>query len=97
MTDHDVECDPRFRLFLHTTLEPQAVPHQLAAHTSTVFFQQSRQCIEEELLDKFMAHEKARLENESAALKQVICGVFHVAFWCVVFSMLHFGVLYFSC
>lgn len=70
VTDHEVECDPRFRLFLHTTVEPQAVPQQLAAYTSVLFFQQSRNCVEEELLDTFMAHEKARLENESSALRQ---------------------------
>lgn len=71
VTDHEVECDPKFRLFLHTTSEPQTVPHQLAAYTSTLFYQQSRQCIEEELLDTFMVQEKARLENESSALRQV--------------------------
>ncbi|XP_025098007.1 LOW QUALITY PROTEIN: dynein gamma chain, flagellar outer arm-like [Pomacea canaliculata] len=70
VTDHEVECDPKFRLFLHTTSEPQTVPHQLAAYTSTLFYQQSRQCIEEELLDTFMVQEKARLENESSALRQ---------------------------
>ena len=71
MTDHEVECDPKFRLFLHTTGEPQTVPHALAAYTSILFFQQSRHCVEEELLNIFMAHEKARLENESSALRQV--------------------------
>ena len=71
VTDHEVECDPKFRLFLHTTGEPQTIPHYLAAYTSVLYFQQNRQCVEEELLDIFMAHEKARLENESTALRQV--------------------------
>jgi hypothetical protein len=62
VTDHEVECDPRFRLFLHTTGEP---------YTSVLFFQLSRKCVEEELLNIFMVHEKARLENESSALRQV--------------------------
>ncbi|XP_070190368.1 uncharacterized protein [Littorina saxatilis] len=70
VTDHEVECDPKFRLFLHTTGESQTVPHSLAAYTSVLFFQQSRHCVEEELLNIFMAHEKSRLENESSALRQ---------------------------
>ena len=73
VTDHEVECDPRFRLFLHMTGEPQTIPHSLAAYTSVLFFQQNRRCVEEELLNIFMAHEKARLENESSTLRQV-CG-----------------------
>ncbi|XP_076466964.1 uncharacterized protein LOC143298129 [Babylonia areolata] len=70
VTDHEVECDPKFRLFLHTTGEPQTIPHYLAAYTSVLFFQQNRQCVEEELLNIFMAHEKSRLENESSTLRQ---------------------------
>ncbi|KAK6187606.1 hypothetical protein SNE40_005595 [Patella caerulea] len=68
--DHEVECDPGFRLFLHTTVEPHVVPQKLAAYTSILYFQQSRECIEEELLDKFMEHEKSRLENERTQLRQ---------------------------
>ena len=69
--DHEVECDPKFRLYLHTTVEPHMVPAQLAAYASVMYFQQFRQCIEEELLDRFMAHEKSRLEDERTALRQV--------------------------
>ena len=47
------------------------VPAQLAAYASVMYFQQFRQCIEEELLDRFMAHEKSRLEDERTALRQV--------------------------
>ncbi|XP_067674368.1 uncharacterized protein [Haliotis asinina] len=68
--DHEVECDPHFRLFLHTTVEPHQVPQQLAAYSSVMYFQQCRQCVEEKLLDVFMAHEKSRLENERTALRQ---------------------------
>ncbi|WAR07684.1 DYHG-like protein [Mya arenaria] len=32
--DHEVECDPRFRLFLHTTVEPHMVPQSLAAYAA---------------------------------------------------------------
>ena len=69
--DHEVECDPKFRLYLHTTVEPHMVSAQLAAYASVMYFQQFRQCIEEELLDRFMAHEKSRLEDERTALRQV--------------------------
>ncbi|GFN75495.1 dynein beta chain, ciliary [Plakobranchus ocellatus] len=70
VSDHEVECDPKFRLFLHCTSEPHHVPLQLAAYTSVTFYQQCRQCVEEELLDTFMAQEKSRLDNEQKALRQ---------------------------
>ncbi|XP_052807484.1 dynein axonemal heavy chain 5-like isoform X7 [Mya arenaria] len=68
--DHEVECDPRFRLFLHTTVEPHMVPQSLAAYAAVMYFQLFRSCVEEELLDRFMAHEKSRLEDEMTALRQ---------------------------
>ncbi|KAK3577475.1 hypothetical protein CHS0354_032326 [Potamilus streckersoni] len=67
--DHEVECDPRFRLFLHTTVEPHEVPCELAAYASVMYFQLSRSCIEEELLDQFMSKEKSRLEGERDTLR----------------------------
>ncbi|XP_035829673.1 dynein heavy chain 5, axonemal isoform X2 [Aplysia californica] len=70
VTDHEVECDPKFRMFLHTTSEPHCVPTQLAAYTAVTFYQQCRACIEEELLDVFMAQEKSRLDNEQTTLRQ---------------------------
>ncbi|KAJ8314898.1 hypothetical protein KUTeg_007048 [Tegillarca granosa] len=69
--DHEVECDPRFRLFIHTAAEPHQVPTSLAAYTSVIYFQQSRYCIEEELLDRFLAKEKARIEDDRTALRQL--------------------------
>ena len=69
--DHEVECDPRFRLYIHTTVEPHMVPQQLAAYASVMYFQLFRHDVEEELLDRFMAHEKSRLEDERTALRQV--------------------------
>ncbi|XP_053397319.1 dynein axonemal heavy chain 5-like isoform X6 [Mercenaria mercenaria] len=68
--DHEVECDPRFRLYLHTTVEPHMVPQQLAAYASVMYFQLYRKDVEEELLNRFMAHEKSRLEDEQTALRQ---------------------------
>ncbi|CAG5121560.1 unnamed protein product, partial [Candidula unifasciata] len=70
VADHEVECDPGFRLFLHTTTEPQMCPHELAVLTSVIFFQLSRAGIEEELLDVFMAQEKSRLDTEQTALRK---------------------------
>ncbi|XP_059166583.1 dynein axonemal heavy chain 8-like [Physella acuta] len=70
VTDHEVECDPRFRLFLHTTSEPHTCPLHLAACTAVTFYQQSRADVEEELLDAFMKQEKSRLENEQTALRE---------------------------
>jgi len=69
--DHEVECDPRFRLYLHTTVEPHSVPQSLAAYASVMYFQLFRADVEEDLLNRFMAHEKGRLEDEMNALRQV--------------------------
>ncbi|XP_064629693.1 uncharacterized protein LOC135488785 isoform X2 [Lineus longissimus] len=66
--DHEVECQPSFRLYLHTTDEPQHVPPELAAHLAVILFQRSRKCVEEELLDRFMEKEKPRLEEERVVL-----------------------------
>jgi hypothetical protein len=70
--DHEVECDPRFRLFLHTTVEPHIVPAHLAAYTSVIYFQRSRTDIEETLLDRFIYQEKSKLEEERVSLLQVM-------------------------
>ena len=69
--DHEVECDPRFRLFLHTTVEPHMVPPHLAAYSSVIYFQRSRADIEETLLDRFIYQEKSKLEEERVSLLQV--------------------------
>ncbi|XP_041355189.1 dynein gamma chain, flagellar outer arm-like isoform X3 [Gigantopelta aegis] len=67
--DHEVECDPNFRLYLHTTIEPHQLHQHLAAYTTVMFFQQSRRDMEEELLNAFMSQEKSRLENERTTLR----------------------------
>ncbi|XP_071504103.1 dynein axonemal heavy chain 5-like [Diadema antillarum] len=73
VADHEVECHPNFRLYLHTTCQPHAVPHSLAAYTAVMSFYQTREDCEEELLDRFMALEKARLEEDRiTALKERI-------------------------
>ncbi|XP_041462850.1 dynein heavy chain 8, axonemal-like [Lytechinus variegatus] len=73
VADHEVECHPGFRLYLHTTCQPHCVPHALAAYTSVMYFYQTRDDCEEELLDRFMTLEKARLEEDRiTALKERI-------------------------
>ncbi|XP_052089132.1 uncharacterized protein LOC127725852 isoform X10 [Mytilus californianus] len=68
--DHEVECDPKFRLFLHTTVEPHNVPQTLAAYCTVLYFQQSRHCLEVELMERFKAKkEKSRSEEERQALR----------------------------
>ncbi|XP_030850579.1 dynein heavy chain 8, axonemal isoform X3 [Strongylocentrotus purpuratus] len=73
VADHEVECHPGFRLYLHTTCQPHCVPDELAAYTSVMYFYQTREDCEEELLDRFMTLEKARLEEDRiTALKERI-------------------------
>ncbi|XP_077973667.1 uncharacterized protein LOC120348568 isoform X2 [Styela clava] len=62
--DHEVECNPNFRMFLHTTSLPQHVPPELAAYTTLLYNQTTRDGIKTELLDRFMRHEKPRLRDE---------------------------------
>lgn len=68
--DHEVECQPSFRLFLHTSSAPCEVPEELAAYTAVVKFASTRSCLEEELLDRFLCLEKARLQNERQGINE---------------------------
>ena len=70
--DHDVECAPEFRLFLHTSTSAHNIPPELAAHVNIIYFHAARPDIEEELLDRFMLHEKSRINDERTALLQVL-------------------------
>ncbi|XP_071818739.1 dynein axonemal heavy chain 5-like isoform X4 [Apostichopus japonicus] len=73
VADHEVECHPGFHIYFHTTYFPHLLPHSLAAYTSPVYFYQGRADVEEELLDRFMALEKARLdEDRITAIKEQI-------------------------
>ena len=69
--DHEVECQPHFRLYLHTTSLPHEVPPELGAYMSIIYFHETRLDVEEELLNRFMALEKSRLEDERTTLLQV--------------------------
>lgn len=80
-----MECDPKFRLYLHSTVEPHIVPQSLAAYSSVMYFQLYRSCVEEELLNRFMAQEKSRLEDEQTALRQVQTILFqHLQYRCPI-------------
>nr|CAB3238692.1 dynein heavy chain 8, axonemal-like [Phallusia mammillata] len=62
--DHEVECNPNFRLYLHTATLPQDVPPEIAAYTTLVYMQSTREGVQSELLDRFMRLEKPRLRDE---------------------------------
>ncbi|CAH1799095.1 unnamed protein product [Owenia fusiformis] len=64
--DHEVECEPSFRMYLHTTHQPHTLPPELAARLAVTYFLESRYDLEEELLDRFMAKEKSRLDDEKS-------------------------------
>ena len=66
-----MECQPQFRMYLHTSAMPHRVPPALMAHVAVIYFCQTRADIEEELLDRFMAHEKSRMDEEKTALLDV--------------------------
>ena len=79
MGDHEVECQPHFRMFLHTTTPAHLVPGELAAYVSLIYFHQTRNDIELELLDRFMQREKGRLDEERSTLLEVgIQSMFHL-------------------
>ena len=67
-----MECQPHFRMYLHTTSQPHQVPAGLSAYLSVIYFHMARYDVEEELLDRFMMLEKQRLDDEKKALLQVI-------------------------
>ena len=68
--NHEIECNPRFRLFLHTVSEPREIPVELAAYTLVINYKLMRQDIEEELLDRFLILAKPRVDSEKLALLQ---------------------------
>ena len=69
--EHEVECDPKFRLYLHTTSESHEIPAAVATYVLMIYFHMTRSDIEEELLDRFMAKEKSRVDEEKMTLLQV--------------------------
>ena len=51
---------------------PHTVPPTIAAYVSVQLFEQTRVDVKQELLDRFMRREKARVEDERIALLQVL-------------------------
>ena len=69
-----MECSPKFRMYLHTTSESHEVPAGIATYVLIIYFHMIRSDIEEELLDRCMAKEKSRVDEEKMTLLQVsIC------------------------
>lgn len=67
----EVECKPTFRLFLHTIHEAIDLPPELAAYTTVITYNLTRDDVEEEMLDRFMILAKPRIDSERYALLQV--------------------------
>ncbi|XP_073531710.1 dynein axonemal heavy chain 5-like [Phyllobates terribilis] len=68
--EHEVECHPSFRIYLHTTKMPEEVPPEVASFCTTLYFYQDREGLVEQLLDRFVSLEKPRLKEEHVQLKQ---------------------------
>ncbi|XP_077343463.1 dynein axonemal heavy chain 5-like [Lithobates pipiens] len=68
--EHEVECHPGFRIYLHTTCTPDRVPPEVASYCTILYFSQDRQGLTEQLLDRFIQLEKPRLKEEHLLLKQ---------------------------
>ena len=52
--DHEVECSPSFKLYLHTSSWPQYIPCELAAYTTLVYYQNTRESAKMQLLDRLV-------------------------------------------
>jgi len=67
----EIECNPNFRLFLHTVSEPIQISEVLAAYTVVINYNLVRNDVEEELLDRFLVLAKPRIDVEKFGLLQV--------------------------
>ncbi|KAM4771050.1 dynein axonemal heavy chain 5-like [Rhinophrynus dorsalis] len=70
VAEHEVECHPAFRMYLHTTSLPKEIPPEIASFCSILFFHQDREGLVEQLLDRFVQQEKPRLREEHLQLKE---------------------------
>lgn len=73
-----MECSPNFRLYLHTPYEAHLIPPEIATYVLMIYFHMTRHDIEEELLDRFMAKEKSRVDEEKMALLQVCVSMLRI-------------------
>ncbi|CAE1271156.1 DNAH [Acanthosepion pharaonis] len=69
--DHEVECKPSFRLYLHTSSEAFEVGDFLAAFTKRLTFPQSVDCLTIQLLLRCQNQEKNRVKEERSHLLQI--------------------------
>lgn len=67
----EIECSPKFRLYLHTTNLPVEIPKILAAYTLTLCFHVTINDLEEIFLSRFMVKEKQHIDMEQYTLLQV--------------------------
>ncbi|KAM5165175.1 dynein axonemal heavy chain 5-like [Mantella aurantiaca] len=68
--EHEVECHPGFRIYLHTTCTPERIPPEVASYCTILYFSQDRLGLTEQLLERFIQLEKPRLKEEHLLLKQ---------------------------
>ncbi|KAM9316607.1 uncharacterized protein PAF06_007656 [Gastrophryne carolinensis] len=68
--EHEVECHPSFRIYLHTTCTPEMIHPLVASYCTILYFYQDRQGLADQLLDRFVQLEKPRLKDEHLLLKQ---------------------------
>ncbi|CAF3351101.1 unnamed protein product [Rotaria sp. Silwood1] len=66
----EIECSPKFRLYMHTITQPVCIPKELAAYTLTLCFHVALNDLEEIFLGRFMAKEKPHIDAEQYALLQ---------------------------
>ena len=69
----EIECSPKFRLYLHTVTSPVHIPKILAAYTLTLCFHVTLNDLEEIFLSRFMVKEKPHIDAEQHTLLQVSC------------------------
>ncbi|XP_029452717.1 dynein gamma chain, flagellar outer arm-like [Rhinatrema bivittatum] len=70
VASHEVECQPRFRLYLHTTSLPEEIPAEIAAFYHVLYFCQDKEGLAEQLLDRFVQKEKQRMKEDHLLLQQ---------------------------
>ncbi|CAF0936921.1 unnamed protein product [Rotaria sordida] len=66
----EIECSPKFRLYMHTITQPVCIPKELAAYTLTLCFHVTLNDLEEIFLGRFMSKEKPHIDAEQYALLQ---------------------------
>lgn len=66
----EIECNPKFRIFLHTGHDITEIPDHLAAYTLVLNFRLVRVDLEEEFLDRFLQLAKPRIDSERYGLLQ---------------------------